>query len=207
MEHDLAFEASYWGDCTNTFDEDQKHFVYAALMGIRQNGFAFSGMGLSILDIGGGPTSMLLKCRDLDDIGRSAVVDPLMDKYPQWVRDRYACKGVRAITGSGEDIDDAFAADQIDRLPRLTLQFDEVWIYNVLQHVEDPAKVIANARAVAPVLRLFEWIDIPAHEGHPHMLTREKLDQWTGARGTTAVLAERGCFGKAYAVVARVEPA
>ncbi len=201
MEHDLAFEASYWGDCTNTFDEDQKHFVYAALMGIRQvvNTFtfiptpSFQGMNMSILDIGGGPTSMLLKCRDL---GNSAVIDPLMDKYPQWVRDRYACKGIFAIRGSGEDVKGAFA-------PEPPIRFDEVWIYNVLQHVEDPAKVIANARQMAPVLRLFEWIDIPAHEGHPHMLTREKLDQWTGARGTTAVLAERGCFGKAYAVVAR----
>ena len=28
-KNDLKFESEYWGDCTNTFDEDQKHYIYA----------------------------------------------------------------------------------------------------------------------------------------------------------------------------------
>ena len=31
---DLEFEMSFWGDCTNTFGEDQKHYIYGNLMGL-----------------------------------------------------------------------------------------------------------------------------------------------------------------------------
>ena len=49
------------------------------------------------------------------------------------------------------------------------------------------------------VLRLFEWIDIPAHEGHPHMLTKENLEMWIGQEGKTKVLdGENGCYGKCF---------
>jgi hypothetical protein len=25
--NDLRFESQYWGNCTNTFDEEQKHYI------------------------------------------------------------------------------------------------------------------------------------------------------------------------------------
>ena len=33
MHNDLEFEQGFWGDCCNTFGEDQKHFIYGNLMG------------------------------------------------------------------------------------------------------------------------------------------------------------------------------
>lgn len=186
--NDLAFEAAYWGDCTNTFDEEQKHYVYARLMGLTRVGFSFDACGKSVLDIGGGPVSMLLKCTNR---GPSIVADPLMMRYPKWVRERYNTAGIPTPCAyRGEDLVAAFGN---------STQYDEVWIYNCLQHVDDPAKIIANARALAPVLRIFEWVNIPPHEGHPHMLTREKLDEWIDSRGSVATLVgEGGCFGEAY---------
>jgi hypothetical protein len=189
MAHDLAFENSYWGNCCHTFDEEQKHFEYARLMRIPIVHVSFDAQGKSVLDIGGGPVSMLLKAKNL---AHGTVIDPLMDRYPQWVRDRYTEQGITFAARTGEEL--KMKADS----PR----FDEVWIYNVLQHVEDPAKVISNARLAAPVLRIFEWVNIPPHEGHPQMLMAELLDAWIGKPGTvTKLTGAHGCNGDAYSNV------
>jgi hypothetical protein len=176
---DYDFEKDYWGDCCNTFDEDQKHYVYGRLMGLKQVHFSFEVGNKRILDIGGGPTSMLLKCKDLV-CGK--VVDPIW--YPQWTADRYAMKNIVVGVYPGEDV---YETD-----------WDEVWIYNCMQHAIDPQKIIDNAKRAAPILRLFEWIDVPAHDGHPHELTESNLNEWIGQKGSVIQLAESGCYGKAY---------
>ena len=181
----MSFESDYWGDCCNTFDEDQKHYVYARFMGLDRQGYSFDVHGKTIVDIGGGPTSMLLKTINLN-CGR--VVDPL--RYPVWTTDRYRSKGISVTTIRGED----FNWDG----------YDEAWIYNCLQHTDYPEKIIANAKKAAKVLRLFEWIDIPAHEGHPHELTKANLDRWIGCDGNVVELAESGCYGRAYYVTTGV---
>ena len=61
MAHDFDFEAQYWGACNNTFYEERKHYVYASLMGIRRAHWSFTVPIISVVDIGGGPVSMLLK--------------------------------------------------------------------------------------------------------------------------------------------------
>ena len=177
-----AFEVGFWGDCTNTFGEEEKQFVYAERMGLAPQHHAIDAAGKRILDIGGGPVSMLLKCRDL---GAGMVIDPI--RYPDWVYRRYDAKGIQYLQMDGEAV--YFSG------------FDEVWIYNVLQHCIDPATVIRNARAAAPVLRIFEWLDFPPHPGHPHMLTESAMNEWCGGRGTVKHLAERGCYGNSYAGV------
>lgn len=191
--HDLAFESSFWGNCCNTHEEESKHFVYAKLMGLtwvgsgqRLDGYGWNAGGKRVLDIGGGPVSMLLRTVGLR--GDSAVIDPLKHEFPKWVDDRYRSRDIRFydITGETNNL----------------VGFDECWIYNVLQHTVDPEIVIASARRSAPVLRMFEWIDIPAYEGHPHMLTAAKLDAWTGGRGyVTTLNGENGCWGKCWSGV------
>jgi hypothetical protein len=179
VKNDLKFESDYWGDCTNTFDEDQKHYVYAQYMGLQQEHYSFNVFGKSILDIGGGPTSLLLKAKNLK---KGLVCDPL--HYPHWTTLRYLEKNINVKTIRGEDISEE--------------GWDEVWIYNCLQHTDDPAKIISNAFKAAKVLRIFEWVDIPPHEGHPQMITKEFLDKCIGIEGRTTELAEKGCYGKAY---------
>jgi hypothetical protein len=176
----MDFEKDYWGNCCNTFDEDQKHYVYARFMGLKRVGYSFDVAGARIIDIGGGPTSMLLKTTNLAP--RSLVVDPL--DYPMWTYDRYSTKGIDSMICRGEDIYEE--------------GYDEAWIYNCLQHTDDPELIIQNALRAANTLRIFEWVDIPPHEGHPIELTKEKLDRWIGREGQTIQLGESGCFGKAY---------
>jgi hypothetical protein len=178
------YEKNYWGDCVNTYHEEQKHFVYARLMSIKINSCSFDALGKRILDIGGGPVSMLLKARNLTS---GMVCDPIT--YPSWVYERYRAKGIVYLVQSGEDIS--------------TFGWDEVWIYNVLQHCINPAKIIDNARKAAPLLRIFEWIDQPPHEGHPQMLTAGKMSSWLGAPGVVTKLSESGCHRNTFSGVFR----
>lgn len=180
------FEASFWGNCVNTFCEEQKQYVYAKRMGLElvrteEKAYGFDLAGKSIVDIGGGPVSLLLRCINL---GKCVVVDPC--RYPSWVAERYHCMKIGYLRMPGEDLTGGIAAD-------------EVWIYNVLQHTQDPAKIIENAKRIAPVLRIFEWIDFPPHPGHPHELTKAGLEAWIGQAGETSELhGESYCYGRAF---------
>jgi hypothetical protein len=187
-QHKDEFELDWWNtfcnNCVNTFGEEYKHYTYARRMGLVQKFHYFDIPRLNILDIGGGPASMLLKCPNLH---RGVVIDPI--KYPEWCRDRYKSVNIKAIKSRGEDIDTV----------KYSKAFDEVWIYNCLQHTDDPELIIQNAKAVADVLRIFEWIDIPAHIGHPQELKEQSLNNWIGQKGVVEDLKEPcGCFGKAY---------
>jgi hypothetical protein len=177
---DYTFEKDYWGNCCNTFDEEQKHFVYASFMGIPKNRYSFILPNRSVMDIGGGPSSMLLKCKGLKN---GKIVDPI--EYPQWTKDRYKLMNIEVDVKPGEEVTETDA-------------YDEVWIYNCMQHAIDPEQIITNAKRAGKILRLFEWIDVPAHEGHPHELTESNLNEWIGSSGKTATLSLMGCFGKAY---------
>lgn len=181
IDQDLLFEKNYWNNCCNTFIEERKQFTYGKLMGLEQQWFNFMVDNKSILDIGGGPTSMLLKTFGLT---KGKVYDPI--EYPAWTIARYKCKGIDVAVEYGENVNES--------------GWDEVWIYNCLQHVTDPAKIIDNAKRAAKVLRIFEWIDIPPHEGHPHMLTKDFLDKCIGQEGNVCELNdnESCCWGRAY---------
>ena len=145
-------------------NEDQKHYVYGSLMGLPLAHYSFQLDNIKVMDIGGGPSSMLLKCQGL---AGGLVVDPI--EYPQWTRDRYSSMNIDVLVDIGENIGNAV--------------YDEVWIYNCMQHAVDPEKIISNAKRVAPILRIFEWIDIPAHDGHPHELSEDLLNKWIGGNG------------------------
>lgn len=184
-EHDQEFERSWWGDCANTFTEETKQLTYAYKMGLQvysNNGKwpCYNLEGKNILDIGGGPVSMLLKC---ENKGSCLVADPC--NYPSWILSRYDAAQIGYSIVSGENL-------------TWVGRYDEVWIYNVLQHTQDPEKIIQNAKDLAPVLRIFEWIDLPAHEGHPQELKEENLNEWIGGEGKTEWLNENGCHGRAY---------
>lgn len=170
------WESSWWGDCCNTFQEELKQTVYARLMKID-----YDLRGSSVLDIGGGPISLLLKCRNR---GNCYVVDPL--KVPEWVKQRYRENNIIFASRKGEELQNH---------PKV----DETWIYNVLQHTENPELVIQNARKCSKIIRIFEWIEEPISDGHIHTLHEEELNKWLGGYGKTYQLNENGCHGLAYA--------
>lgn len=165
-------EHRWWGNCINTYAEEVKQQTYAEKMGLNQ--FFSEGMyhfpmsNRKVVDIGGGPVSLLLKCSNV----QGTVVDPF--RYPKWVRDRYLTAGIEVRNVKAEDFTET--------------GWDEVWIYNLLEHVEDPAKVVANARRAGRVLRIFEWLGWLPNGPHRHMLTRSMLDEICGGSGTVETI-------------------
>ena len=77
---------------------------------------------------------------------------------------------------------------------------NEAWIYNVLQHTEDPAIVCAKAREWGRIVRVFEWLNVPACDGHLHVLSRQGMDDWLGGCGATEEIHDkaRNLHGTAY---------
>lgn len=170
----------------NTFGEEAKQITYAHRMGfgIVNDGSGrwpvYDMDGKSVLDIGGGPVSILLKCVNVEN---ATVVDPCV--YPKWTRDRYRSAGIKVVERPAEDY-------------RPRTQFDEVWIYNCLQHTIDPEKIVRQARQYGEVLRMFEWLETPACEGHPHTLHADELNEWVGGGGHIENVNENGAVGLAW---------
>lgn len=180
------WEKEWHDNCVNSFNEEEKQLLYAEKIGLQRTRthktpYNFDLNQTSVLDIGGGAYSLLLKCINFKKV---MVVDPLMDKFPHWVRSRYASAGILHIGMKGEDI--------------LVEGFDEVWIYNVLEHAEFPEKIIENAKRAGKLIRIFEWVDIPTSPGHLHTLTESKLNEWLGGEGKVEVMNTNLAKGKAY---------
>jgi hypothetical protein len=113
------------------------------------------------------------------------VVDPC--EYPFWIQHRYHAAGITYLREPAETVD----------LSSL-FSWDEAWVYNVLQHVEDPELIIHRMRRFASVIRIFEWIDLPPHLGHPHELKAPDLARWLGGPGKVEQMNTQGCVGRAF---------
>lgn len=57
---------------------------------------------------------------------------------------------------------------------------DEVWLFNVLQHVRDPYAIVERAKKQAKVIRFFEPINYGIDDCHPWNLTMEMFRDWFG---------------------------
>lgn len=111
----------------------------------------------SVIDIGCGPLSLLLRV----PVREGTALDP---NYYDDLEEAYEAKGIRRLVKRGEDL----TADDG--------HFDEAWIYNCLQHVQDPTAILQNAMKVADAVRIFEWTHIPPYQGHLHELTPSLLE-------------------------------
>jgi len=187
---DQEWERRWWNGATNTLGEELKQLVYAKRMGLTtfhdgKSPFNFDLKGALVLDIGGGPCSLLLKCVNVVGV----VADPC--DYPTWVMARYEAAGLLYVSAKGEELEEE------GNVAALT-PFDECWLYNVLQHTEDPDRVIANARKIGKIIRLFEWIDTGTAPGHPHNLTETWLNEQLGGFGKVEEMNENTATGKAF---------
>lgn len=176
------WEKNWWGMCLSTaYGETTKQLeTYAPRMGLKLDwtvqGPYIRTEGL-ILDVGGGPCSMLLLSTGYR---RGVVIDPC--DYPNWVAERYKEVGIQYIKNKAENI------PQLEELGGE--RFDEVWIYNVLQHVDDPELIVRNIRAISKIIRVFDWLEVGIGAGHPHNLHKEEMDKWYG--GTGKVVKDKG---------------
>lgn len=186
--NDQEWEKKWWGNCANTYGEETKQIVYAKRMGLVADWNyghypVYDLKGISVLDVGGGATSLLLKSINHHD---SMVVDPC--DYPEWTKARYKEVGINFQNVPAEDIGHRLVVPV----------FDEVWCYNVLQHTIDPELIVNNMRKVSKIIRIYEWVNEPVSIGHPHMLKEDLLNKWLGGIGKVEQMNEGGCVGSAY---------
>jgi len=160
-----VWEKDWQGKCVNRVAGELNQVQnIAPKMGLMlTSNYSIDLKGISVLDIGGGSASILLKCINV----KGKVVDPL--RYPSWVYARYDCADIEWEVMKGENIN--------------AIGYDEVWIYNCLQHSENPRKVIKNARKAGKLIRIYEYINIPICDGHIHTLTEKELNKWLGGEG------------------------
>jgi hypothetical protein len=184
------WEREWWGNCLNTYGEEEKQLVYAGRMGLQRSPkpgtpYNFDVMGRKIIDVGGGVCSLLCKCTGFA-VG-SIVVDPILKDAPRWVNQRYVDNGILPLPVPAEEL----TKDSVG-------VFDEAWIYNCLQHTQSPKKIIENIKKLTKVVRIFEWIDHPKNLGHPHVLTEKKLNKWLGGEGKVEMLDLPTLKGKSF---------
>jgi SAM-dependent methyltransferase len=157
-EQAQEWENWWWNDnVPNRLENEvEKQDSYARLMGLPND---LNLKTTKILDLGCGPASILLRCHH----GPSVGIDPL--KMKPDVLQRYANHGVILLNMK---IEDAIVQDRLKGQ-----EFDEVWTYNCLQHVDNLDLILDFMTKIAPVVRLFEWVDLGKCPGHPHTLTEE----------------------------------
>lgn len=165
--HAQRAEAEWWKGGDDAERAQRRREIFrdapweAGVLGISHSPMDTHG---HILDIGGGPVPLAISLRL--PVKSLTVLDPLAheDTY-----DADADFPVTRIYACAEDW----------RSPDV---FTECWGYNVLQHVRDPAEVIATARRAANVVRWLDWTGTAVSDCHPHVMTSADwlLQQFAG---------------------------
>lgn len=176
-----VWERNWWTTCTEQHPVEISKNNFVAKMMFLHDG----APGKTVIDIGSGPLSILLRL----PVKKGTALDPL---HFGELESAYESMGVRRLIMCGEDLSTKDGT------------YDEAWIYNCLQHVKDPQRIIENALDVAETVRIFEWINIPPYTGHLHELTSELLQapfkkrNWHTLMRTTGYLNHGGLSGADY---------
>lgn len=121
-----------------------------------------------IVEVGAGPRGSILLTEG--NFKRGIVVEPLIDRWPSYIREDYEKIGVEIIAAPYEDL-------EIDE------QIDETWFFNVVQHVLDPQEQLEIAKKTSKVIRVFESIGSATDDAHPHYITEETFTEVLGDFG------------------------
>jgi len=120
----------------------------------------FNQQGKSIIEIGCADIPALIFC---NDYVKGHIIEPLPSPILKKVTEGLP---IEIIPHPAEDIE----------MPNV----DEVWLFNVLQHVIDPDKIINKAKQAAKVIRFFEPINDGVDLCHLHSFS---LDYFKGHFG------------------------
>jgi len=110
----------------------------------------------TILEIGGGRTPLVGSIQTKQSIN----IEPLWDKYPE---EDKVWSNENKVIPLGIPFED-FLMDKI---------YDEIWFFNILQHVVDPKGMLEKAKSCAKKIRVFEPINVPKDKLHLHVLKPE----------------------------------
>jgi hypothetical protein len=92
---------------------------------------------------------------------KSIVIEPLFDKFEQKIKNNYYDNNIVCISLPLEQIN-------IE-----DVKCDEIWIFNVMQHILDPDIFLEKAIKCSKIIRIFEPINCETNIAHPHRYTFE----------------------------------
>lgn len=149
---------------------EKKFHEYDMEEGLRIYGFSYSNhFGyLSIPEDLGGKTIIEIGCAGFPALYfrknyKGIIVEPLITFTLDMICSE---KGLLWVRSAVEDI----------TLPSA----DEIWIFNVMQHIRDPELFILKCKEAADIIRFFEPIDYPVCEYHPHTFSADDFRRWFG---------------------------
>ena len=116
--------------------------------------------GKSVIEIGPGRVAGLLFCQNY---AKSYVLEPT--DYPE-ADYLYAGKNLEVVRKIAEEWE----------FPKV----DEVWLFNLLQHVKDPDELIMRCKNAAKVIRFFEPLDLPTNLEHPFSFSMDDFKGYFG---------------------------
>jgi hypothetical protein len=114
----------------------------------------------TILEIGPARVSSLLYC---NNYGPSFIVEPT--KYDD-TEHLYIDKEITFIRDLYENCESPIV--------------DEIWLFNVLQHIQDPDLFIDKCKKSAKTIKFFEPINTPIETHHPHSFTFDDYVKYFG---------------------------
>jgi hypothetical protein len=137
----------------------------------------------SILEIGPAKISALLYC---DNYNVSYVVEPTRYEDTEYL---YEGKNITFIRDLYEECES----------PKV----DEIWLFNVLQHIVDPDLFIEKCKQNAKIIKFFEPINTPIEIHHPHSFTFEDYVKYFGEsvklyKGSTETFHTADCVYGVY---------
>lgn len=176
--------------------ETSKRRFIAGVLGLvlPQTGLALPQDAPSVLDIGCGPDSLTRLLRPF--LGDVTALDPLF--FSEEDEGRYIDAGIDRVISAAEDF-----APWEDTAWR---PWDEVWVYNCLQHTRDPLAVLTTAqRCARRCVRVFEYVDVPTDALHLHVITADLIKTafrgWNPAREVRGVWKQHGVEAPFYSAL------
>lgn len=143
--HELKHHHFSDNEITHYHDGYRKIFGF---LGCNEESFAAK----SILEVGPAlhPALSYVSAR------KKVCVEPMFESFEKANKMRFVESGIEVISMPFEEID---FDDQI---------FDEIWLFNVLQHVIDPDDILKKSKKIAKLIRFFEPINCGTDVCHPH---------------------------------------
>ena len=114
----------------------------------------------SIIEVGPARIAGLLFCKNYS---KSYIVEPIVFEETNYLYENLNIEFIRSSLEKSE-------------LPHV----DEIWLLNVLQHVQDPDLFVEKCKESANTIKFFEPINTPIDDPHPHTFTIDDYKHYFG---------------------------
>src|ERR1044072_7741395 len=140
--------------------DGESHYLQSYTQYFNLLGLSFDLNGVSFIEIGPADFPALQHC----------------ENYKGWIIEPMPSDILSTICAESEIYLITLPVEEIEKVPTA----DEVWVFNVMQHIIDPEVFVSQCKRMGKVIRFFEPINFPTCEYHPHTFTADDFKGWFG---------------------------